>query len=113
VASGLRSKGWTVDAVTAYRTVDVGHDPAVAPRLVGADAVTFLSGSAARSFVEAYGSAAVPPVVACIGPSTATVCRRLHLPKPVVAEPHTVPALVRALAAALKPDPSIRRAFDR
>ena len=102
VAVGLRTKGWTVDAVTAYRTVDVGHDPVVAARLAGADAVTFLSGSAARSFVDAYGSGAVPAVVACIGPSTATVCRQLGLPKPAVADPHTVPALVRALVGALQ-----------
>lgn len=103
VAAGLRDRGWTVDAVTAYRTVAVGRDGDVAERLAGADAVTFLSGSAARSFVEAYGVGAVPPVVACIGPSTATVCRQLDLPTPSVADPHTVPALVRVLVAALDP----------
>ncbi len=99
VADGLRAKGWLVDTVVAYRTAAVGRDPVVAAALAGADAVTFLSGSAVRSFVAAYGRDRVPAVVACIGPSTAAACAGRGVAVTVVADPHTAAGVVRALSA--------------
>ena len=99
VADGLRAKGWHVDTVIAYRTAAVGFDAVVAAALRDADAITFLSGSAVRSFVAAYGPDAVPPVVACVGPSTAAVCAELGIAVSVIAEPHTASGVVGALSA--------------
>lgn len=90
---GLRAKGWTVDVVTAYRTVGVRPD--VSEPL---DAVTFTSSSTVAAFVES--GAAIPAVVACIGPVTARTARDLGLDVTVVAPKHTIPGLVEALVDA-------------
>jgi uroporphyrinogen III methyltransferase/synthase len=69
--AGLRGRGWSVDLVEAYRT---GHPPvsaSAAAEVAGADAVCFSSSSTVTGFIEAFGAAAVPPVVVCIGPVTA------------------------------------------
>ena len=71
LVEGLPAKGWTVDAVVAYRTVAATVEPAVLARAAAADAITFTSGSTVRSFVAAAGRDAVPATVVCIGPVTA------------------------------------------
>jgi uroporphyrinogen III methyltransferase/synthase len=76
VTEGLGAKGWEVERVEAYRTVPLGAPaPAVLERVVAADAVVFT----ATSSVRAYGAlrrtggeaVTVPPVVVCIGATTA------------------------------------------
>jgi len=96
---GLRSLGWTVEVVDAYRTVpaEVSDDSRQAVR--GADIVTFTSASSVERFLDAHGIDAVPPVVACIGPVTADTARHLGLRVDVVAEVHTIDGLVDALVA--------------
>ena len=74
--------------------------------VAGADAVTFTSSSTVRSFVDALGRDAVPPVVACIGPVTATTARELGVTVTVEAEEHTIPGLVAAVRSALDRRPS-------
>jgi uroporphyrinogen-III synthase len=49
------------------------------------------------------GLAAVPPVVACIGPVTAATARRHGIVVDVEAEVHTVEGLVAALVAWASP----------
>lgn len=93
LAKGLRDKGWRVDVVEAYRT-EPGPAPASSPE---ADVVTFTSSSTVANFM-AMG-VPVPPVVACIGPVTATTAEEHGLKVDVVADPHTVPALTAALQA--------------
>jgi uroporphyrinogen III methyltransferase/synthase len=101
VADGLRAKGWTVDAVTAYGTEPVAVAPALAERVRAADAITFTSSSTVTNFVAAAGRASVPAVVACIGPVTADTARALGVAVTAVAEPHTLAGLVSALVGAL------------
>jgi uroporphyrinogen-III synthase len=101
VADGLRAKGWTVDAVTAYGTEPVPIPPALVERVRSADAVTFTSSSTVKNFVAGAGRSSIPPVVACIGPVTADTARSLGVPVTVVAEPHTLAGLVAAVAEAL------------
>ncbi len=88
---GLRAKGWMVDAVDAYRPVAVGPIDA---RATDADVLTFASPSAVRAW-----SGPVPPVVACIGPTTAAAAVDAGFVVPVIASEHTAAGLADALAA--------------
>ena len=103
---GLRSRGWGVDVVPAYRTVPVELDEADVRRIAASDVVTFTSSSTVEHLVAAVGPDAVPPVVACIGPVTAATARELGLAVTVEAPVHTVDGLVDALVGHLAPEPS-------
>ena len=94
---GLRERGWSVDVVEAYRTVQ-GEASAQALAEAGdADIVTFTSSSTVRNFLAVCG--AVPPVVACIGPVTAATAREHGLTVSIEAEVHTIDGLLAALVA--------------
>jgi uroporphyrinogen III methyltransferase/synthase len=99
----LRSKGFEVTEVHAYRTVPIsGDEPGVAAAVdavLGADVVTFTSPSAVRSLLRLAGGRPLPPTVACIGPLTATAARRCGLTVDVVAEEHSAGGIVEALVA--------------
>ncbi|MGA2521177.1 MAG: uroporphyrinogen-III C-methyltransferase [Acidimicrobiales bacterium] len=103
LAAGLRSAGWDVTEVVAYRTVAAGAsqgaDAAALRRAGAADVVTFTSPSTVAHFVELVGERGVPPVVACIGPVTADAARRAGLVVDVTADEHSVAGLVAALSA--------------
>lgn len=98
---GLRALGWEVDVVEAYRTVAAEPDEAMRRAVATADIVTFTSSSTVSRFVELFGTAAVPSLVACIGPVTAATANQLGLSVDVVAGEHTIPGLVAALGAHL------------
>ena len=70
VTRGIAALGWDVSAVTAYRTVRLSPDPETTLEALGADVLFLASGSAARAWHDAFGER-TPPVVVCIGPSTA------------------------------------------
>jgi uroporphyrinogen-III synthase/predicted GNAT family acetyltransferase len=109
---GLRSRGWTVHDVAAYRTVGVPVSDADLVTCRHADVAAFTSASTVRHLVEGVGRDNLPPVLACIGPATAEAARALDLPVDVEADPHTIPGLVAAIAAAvptmvlLRPEPA-------
>jgi len=96
---GLRARGWQVDVVEAYRTVPVRPPAPQLAKVGGADAVMFSSSSTVKHFLAV--SERVPPVVACIGPVTAHAAEAAGLHVDVVAEEHTMAALVDALARRL------------
>ncbi len=96
---GLRARGWEVDVVPAYRTVAAPVTDESRALVAGADAVTFASSSTVTHFVEAFGVAAAPPVVACIGPVTAATAREAGLAVTVEAMEHSIDGLVAALVA--------------
>ena len=96
---GLRELGWSVDVVTAYRTVPAVITAAERAEVASADAVTFTSGSTVDQWVAAFGIETVPPIVACIGPVTADVAKHHGIRITVIAEMHTVEGLVDALIA--------------
>lgn len=97
---GLAERGWDVAVVPAYRTVAATVDDDRRADVATADAITFTSSSTVSRFVEAYGVAAVPPVVACIGPITAATARDHDIAVTVEADEHTIPGLVTALRTA-------------
>jgi uroporphyrinogen III methyltransferase/synthase len=102
LADGLRSAGWQVDAIVAYRTVPVAPPAAVVARARGADAIMFTSGSTVAGYVSA-GLDAVPPVVVCIGPVTADAATAAGLNVAAVAAEHTIDGLVAAVVEVLSP----------
>jgi len=104
--SGLTRKGWTVDDVIAYRTVEAEPPRAeVADALSGADVVTFASPSAVRAYLQLKDTAGrglpVPPVVACIGSTTAVAARAAGLSVAIEPAKASVEALVVSIAAHL------------
>ena len=98
LVDGLRDKGWSVETAVAYRTLARPVDPTA---VAGVDAVCFTSGSTVDSLVDSVGVEHVPPVVVCIGPTTAEAARSHGLPVAAVADPHTLEGLVAATISAL------------
>lgn len=101
--AGLAARGWQVDRVVAYRTVAAAPPPApVAEELADADAITFASPSAVRAYRAMAGPDGaplpVPPLVACIGPVTASAARAEGLEVAVESPTPSPDALVEALA---------------
>ncbi len=103
LADGLRAAGWQVDTVVAYRTAPADAAPALVERARQADAITFTSASTVTGYVAAAGADAVPPVVVCIGPVTATAAEAAGLTVAAVATEHTIDGLVVALETVFGP----------
>ena len=99
LADALAAKGWAVEAVEAYLTLPATPAPEVVAAAAKADAVAFTSSSTVDNYVDAAGTGAVPPVVACIGPVTAATARRRGLDVTVVAGEQSVEGLVAALTS--------------
>jgi uroporphyrinogen III methyltransferase/synthase len=101
---GLAAVGWEVDAVEAYRTAPLSLTEEERAALAGADAVCFASASSVHSLVGAAGGLdSLPPVVVCIGPTTAAAAEAAGLDVTAVAAHHTLDGLVDALVVALNP----------
>ncbi|HVA76053.1 MAG TPA: uroporphyrinogen-III C-methyltransferase [Acidimicrobiales bacterium] len=98
---GLAAAGWDVDLVEAYQTVREPADPQTRSLVAEADAVCFTSSSTVTGFVESCGVKAVPPVVVCIGPATASTAEDAGMRVDAVASPHTVDGLIEALLGVL------------
>jgi uroporphyrinogen III methyltransferase / synthase len=107
IPEGLRGKGWEVRRVVAYRTVALPPpDSWLLDRMAHADAVTFAASSSAAAYAALKGPDGaplrVPPVVICMGPTTAKDARGLGMRGVEEADgPSTegiVAALVRNLA---------------
>jgi uroporphyrinogen III methyltransferase / synthase len=102
----LRSQGWLVDEVVAYRTVSAseGLEPSVV-RDRNFDVVTFTSGSTVRGFAAAVGpsEAGLSPEdsgghkVVCIGPTTARVAAELGFRVDAIATQPSAAGLVDAV----------------
>jgi uroporphyrinogen III methyltransferase/synthase len=80
----LGRKGWDVERVEAYQTVTLPPpDEALLSASARADAVVFAAGSAAKAYADLKGPDGaplrVPPLVMCVGPSTAERARSLGM----------------------------------
>jgi uroporphyrinogen III methyltransferase/synthase len=96
--AALRARGAEVDEVALYRTVREPLDDEQRAAALGADYLTFASGSAARFFAEAAGTLAGPRLVS-IGPVTTAALRELGVEPAVEAAEHTPDGLIAALVA--------------
>lgn len=98
----LEGAGFEVTSVAVYRTT-TAQDPAFADKVRAVDIVTFTSGSTVRGFSALLHGRVEESVrgkcVACIGPVTAQVARRLGMRVDVTATHHTVAGLLDALTA--------------
>jgi uroporphyrinogen III methyltransferase/synthase len=108
IPDGLRSKGWTVDVVEAYRTRSVPLTADARKAVEAADAITFASSSSVTGFLASAGPGAIPPVVVCIGPITAAAALKAGLSVDMVAAEHTIGGLTEAVVAGLAGKPSRR-----
>ena len=102
LADELSERGATVDAVVAYRTVQV--EPALwgALPLRIAHAIVLASGSAVRSLASSAGSLegiGESTILVCIGPKTAAVAREVGLPVGLVADETTADGIIRSLVS--------------
>ena len=95
--AALRSAGWVVDDVPAYRTAPVPVDDATASRVAAADLVTFTSSSTVTNLCDAVGVGGVPARVVTIGPVTSATARRRGLTVVQEAEPHSIEGLLAAV----------------
>ncbi len=110
LTAALRTGGWTVDEVEAYRTVPVDRlDPDVRRRLEGGDidVVAFASSSTVRNLVALLGGPPDPSVrVASIGPVTSQTCAELGVRVDAEAAAGDIDGLVDAVIAAHRAAPA-------
>ncbi len=96
LVDGLTARGWSVTVARPFTTAPVRPPEDLARQALAADAVLFASGSAARAWVEVFGSAA-PPIVVAIGPQTADAVTRAGLKVSSTATDHSLAGLADAL----------------
>jgi len=94
---GLRSRGWDVAVVDAYRTAPAAVTDDQRAAVAAADVITFTSSSIVDHSLAAFGAAGLPSTVACIGPVTAATARDHGLTVDIEADTHTIHGLVDAL----------------
>ena len=94
----LRTHGFSVTLVVAYRTVLTPPDSATMDELLErADALLLTSGSSAESWADAPGREHFDGPIVAIGPSTAAAARRFGVSVTAVAADHSLSGLVRTL----------------
>ena len=101
---GLGERGYEVDVLPVYRTVQAEPDADALAQVRTGDvsAITFTSSSTVRNFVDLIGGPLDPqPPVVSIGPVTSDTARGLGLRVDAEAAEHTIPGLVAAVIAAL------------
>lgn len=91
----LRTRGAIVDAISAYRTIEVERSPSELAEIRAADVVVLASGSAARVLASRGGAG--DALVLAIGPKTADVAREVGLPVGLVAHEATSEGMIQAL----------------
>jgi uroporphyrinogen-III synthase len=107
LARGLTRKGWTVDSVEAYRTIDGPGLSADAIAEVGGgnvDAVILTSGSVARRFAAQCAQVAPSVAIIAIGATTASAARGEGLQVAAVARTPDYEGVVAALRRAMEGD---------
>jgi len=107
LAATLRSKGWAVAEVVAYRTVPRDLDPDLRKRVDAGEVgwVAFTSATAVAGFLGAYGGPPPPGMrVAVLGPGAAEAAASCGVRVDALAPQHnTVPGLVAAIEGATEP----------
>jgi uroporphyrinogen-III synthase len=102
LVDGLVDRGWQVTAIQPYRSV--ARQPTAREQLaaLSADVVLFAAGSAARAWVEIFGTT-TPPIVVAMGPQTAAAAVGAGLTVTDVAGDHSLAGLVAAAEKGLHP----------
>ncbi|CAN5842468.1 hypothetical protein BH20ACT4_BH20ACT4_14310 [soil metagenome] len=98
LVTGLRRRGWAVDDVVAYRTLERRPTPHDRAAVAGADAVVLASGSAARAWASAFGTGSTAAIIT-IGPSTAAVASEVGLPVAATAANQSIDGIIAELVS--------------
>ncbi len=98
LADGLRTMGWDVTAVVAYRSIPVKPSAVDVAAATGAHAIVFTSSSTVSAWVDT--GAPVPSIVVSIGPATSHTARLAGITVTTEAAPHTLDGVISALANA-------------
>jgi uroporphyrinogen III methyltransferase/synthase len=101
---GLSGRGYSVDVLPVYRTIQAAPDAATLARLRDGlvDAITFTSSSTVDNLCDLLDAVPDPqPVVVSIGPATSESARTRGLRVDAEADPHTIDGLVAALLTVL------------
>lgn len=101
LTDGISQKGWTVQQVIAYRTVQLRPAPEVAQDAVSADVLFLASGSAASAWFDAFGTQ-TPPIVVAIGPSTAKVASNLGLDVTAISPDQSLESMIETAERAIE-----------
>ena len=112
LGDGLRRAGWEVEQVAAYTTVtaDTSELPQGLARTWaagGVDAAVLTAPSSTRAVLELLGPPPSTTRLVTIGATTAAAARELGLPVAAVAPSPTPEGVLRAVIAAMTPDPAI------
>ena len=112
LGDGLRRAGWEVEQVAAYTTVtaDTSELPQGLTRTWaagGVDAAVLTAPSSTRAVLELLGPPPATTRLVTIGATTAAAARELGLPVAAVAPSPTPEGVLRAVIAAMTPDPAI------
>lgn len=112
LGDGLRRAGWEVEQVAAYTTVtaDTSELPQGLARTWaagGVDAAVLTAPSSTRAVLELLGPPPATTRLVTIGATTAATARELGLPVAAVAPSPTPEGVLRAVIAAMTPDPAI------
>jgi uroporphyrinogen-III synthase len=100
LAAGLRDRGWDAVIVAPYRSVPARLTARQQISALSADAVLFASGSAARSWVDVFGTT-TPIMTVAIGPQTAAAAQALGLKIGAVAADHSLSGMVATLVRSI------------
>jgi uroporphyrinogen III methyltransferase/synthase len=107
--AGLQRMGASVDVVPIYRSVPDGEGAGPLREALergSVDLVTFTSASTVHGFVQAVGGElATRAPVASIGPITSEAARSAGMTVTIEAAESTIPGLVSAIVAAMRPEP--------
>lgn len=100
LAAGIRSLGFDVETVTAYRNVSVPvtEEVVAAVKAGRIHAMLLTSGSIARQVQDQFAPVPATTRIACIGEFTAADARAAGLRVDVIAREHTAASLVDSLA---------------
>lgn len=94
---GLLERGWSVTAISPYRTVPTIPSSEQQRAALSADAVLFASGSAARAWADVFGRHS-PPVVVAIGEQTAAAAELAGLKVSAVSADHSMQGMLVTLS---------------
>lgn len=101
IEEGLTERGYLVERVSAYTTVEATVSPFVRHRARGADAIIFTSPSTVTGSIALFGLRDIPSRIVSIGPTTSAAVREFGLVLSAEARSRGPEALVDALVASI------------
>jgi uroporphyrinogen-III synthase len=101
LVDGLAARGWDVVAMRPFRATTATPSVEQQRAALEADAVLFASGSAARAWVEIFGSR-TPAISVAIGGRTAAAAEQAGLKITIVSADHSMYGMLVALDTYLR-----------